>query len=242
MSLLFPFLMLPLARWRLRGAVAVAVAAGLVAFMAAVQLVVAQPGAGLGPVQAESGLSLMGLFLLEAQKTAYYAQFFVIGAVLALYLGQIRRLLTQMPPSLRFALLIAGLLIFQGHWTTMRQAQAIVVAFGSALVIAVSLSPGAIERALLLRPLVFLGRISYSLYLVHVPFLLAAVLLLHEFVPIPLILVGVVPISVVLGWLFHLAIAEPSIALGQRLIKYLGRSAPRPPVSYKGVDTRIGNR
>ncbi len=239
-SLLFPFLMLPLARWRLRGAVAVA--AGLVAFMAAVQLVVAQPGAGLGPVQAESGLSLMGLFLLEAQKTAYYAQFFVIGAVLALYLGQIRRLLTQMPPSLRFALLIASLLIFQGHWTTMRQAQAIVVAFGSALVIAVSLSPGAIERALLLRPLVFLGRISYSLYLVHVPFLLAAVLLLHEFMPIPLILVGVVPISVVLGWLFHLTIAEPSIALGQRLIKYLGRSAPRPPVSYKGVDAGTGNR
>ena len=225
-SLLFPFLMLPLARWRLRGALAVA--AGLLGFMVAMQLLVAQPGGGFAPVHAESGLSLLGKLLLEAQKTAYYAEFFVIGAALALYLGPIRQLLTRMPPSLRFALLIIGLLIFQGHWTTMRQAQAVFVALGSALVIAVALSPGAIERALLLRPLVFLGQISYSLYLVHVPLLLAAVSLLHEFVSIPLILLCIPPVSIALGWLFHLAIAEPSIALGQRLIGRLGRSAHRP--------------
>jgi peptidoglycan/LPS O-acetylase OafA/YrhL len=224
-SLLFPFLMLPIAHWRLRGAVAVAV--GLLAFMAAMQLLVAQSGAGLGPAQAGSDPGLVGALLLEAQKTAYYTEFFVIGAVLALYLSRIRRLLTRMPPTLRYVLLGVGLLIFQGHWTQVRPVQAVFVAFGSALVIAASLSPGAIERTLLLTPLRFLGRISYSLYLVHVPLLLTAVLLLQDIVPMPVVLVCVPPTAVALGWLFHLAVAEPSAALGQRLAKRLDRSAPR---------------
>lgn len=224
-SLLFPFLMLPIARWRLRGALAVA--AALLTFMAAMQFFVAQPGAGLAPVPAGSDLGLVGTLLLEAQKVAYYTEFFVIGAVLALYLSSIRRLLTRMPPALRYALMGVGLLIFQGHWTQVRPLQAIVVAFGSALVIAASLSPGAIERTLLLTPLRFLGRISYSLYLVHVPLLLTAVLLLQDIVPMPVVLVCIPPAAVVLGWLFHLAVAEPSAALGQRLAKRLSRSAPQ---------------
>ncbi len=224
-SLLFPFLMLPIARWRLRGAIAVA--AGLLAFMAAMQVLIAQPGAGLLPMPAGTDLCLMSTLLLEAQKTAYYTEFFVIGAALALYLRPIRGLVTRMPPALRYVLLGVGLLIFQGHWTHMRPVQAVFVAFGSALVIVASLSPGAIERTLLLRPLRFLGRISYSLYLVHVPLLLTAVLLLQDIVPMPVVLACVPPAAVALGWLFHLAVAEPSAALGQRLAKRMGRSESR---------------
>ena len=111
------------------------------------------------------------------------------------------------------------------------------MALGSALVIIGALSPGLVQVALSHRWLRFLGRISYSLYLVHVPLILAAVLLLDGVVPIPLVLLCVPPVAIVLGWLFHETIAEPCVRLGQRLAARVARHradarvALAPPVA-----------
>ncbi len=163
---------------------------------------------------------------LEAQWTAYYACFFVIGATLACYLAPIRRLLTRLPPIGRWAMLLAGLLTLQAHWSRIHPVQESMVALGSALVIVAALSPGVIERALMARPLRFLGRISYSVYLVHVPLLLAAVLLLHGRVPMAALLACVPPAAVALGWLFHATVAEPCAQLGQRLATRMRHRRP----------------
>ena len=223
-SLLFPVLALPLVRWRAKGALGVA--ACLVAFVAAAQLAFAPAGfaaSGGGVALLETGPALGGLgkLALEAQWTAYYAVFFVIGATLAWYLAPIRRLLARLPPPARWAMLLAGLLVIQAHWTRSHPLQETMVALGSALVIVAALSPGAIERALMLRPLRFLGRISYSVYLVHVPLLLAAVLTLHGRVPMAVVLVCVPPASIALGWLFQAMVVDPCARLGQRLASRL---------------------
>ncbi len=57
----------------------------------------------------------------------------------------------------------------------------------------------------------------YSTYLVHVPLVLASVLLPGGIVPIGILLVCVPPVAIVLGWLFHETVAGPCMRLGQRL-------------------------
>ena len=227
-SLLFPLLALPLVRWKAWGALGAC--AVLLAFIVLVQLGFAPPGGGVALLQSSPALGLAGRMLLELQWTAYYACFFVLGATMAMHLGAIRRLLARLPPVARWAVLLAGLLVLQAHWTRIHPLQEVMVALGSALVIAAALSPGAIERGLM-HPLPrFLGRISYSVYLVHVPLLLAAVMLLQGRVAMLPVLLCIPPAAVALGWLFHATVAQPAAQLGIRLAKHLQpqRHAPTP--------------
>ena len=116
-------------------------------------------------------------------------------------------------------LLASGLLLFQGHWTFAMAAQEFVVALGASLIIVAALPPGPVHAVLSHRWLQWVGRISYSLYLVHVPLLLAAVIVLHDALPIWAILLAVPPASLLLGWLFHVVVAEPCVRLGHRLAR-----------------------
>ena len=60
----------------------------------------------------------------------------------------------------------------------------IAVYASAVLLIVLAQQPGAFRDLLRRRPLVWLGRVSFSLYLVHAPTLAASVLLLHEALPI----------------------------------------------------------
>jgi peptidoglycan/LPS O-acetylase OafA/YrhL len=71
----------------------------------------------------------------------------------------------------------------------------------------------------------FLGRISYSLYLVHGVVLLALVHVLYGEIPLVALLVAVWAVSVGLATLGEIYVERPSIALGRRLTR---RTAARP--------------
>ena len=220
-SLLFPLLIWPIARWR--GLGVVATLAGLAAFVVALQFSI---GGGFTADYALLGATndhgLAGKAGYEIQWTAYYACFFVMGSAVALYLQPIRRVLAALPLAARVALLLLGLLMFQGHWSLTHSVQETMVAAGSVIIIAAALSGGGIERVLLTAPLRFLGRISYSLYLVHVPIVLTTVILLQA-APLWLLLAVVPPLSILLGWLLHVTVAAPSANLGKLLARHWAR-------------------
>lgn len=211
-SLLFPLLIIPIARWRMWGALWVAVA--LTLLIGAIQFVYGGDGPALDLVQPGSVSGKIGRFALELQWTAYYGYFFVLGSVLANYLGVLRRL-----RRISWLLLAAGLLTIQGHWSHLHAAQEFMVAIGSALIIMSALPHGPIHAVLSHRWLRWVGRISYSLYLVHVPLLLAAVILLHNIMPMAAILIAVPFASLLVGWGFHEWVAEPCARLGKQLSK-----------------------
>lgn len=87
------------------------------------------------------------------------------------------------------------------------------VTVGAALLVYSLVGRSGAARALASRPFRFLGRISFALYLVHVPILLGAVHLAHD-APDQILLVSV-PTAFLVAWVFCRYIEEPSARLAR---------------------------
>ncbi|WP_460942621.1 acyltransferase family protein [Okibacterium endophyticum] len=86
---------------------------------------------------------------------------------------------------------------------------------GAAGLVVVAIGSPAVTRVLSSGALSWLGRVSFSLYLVHVPVIATVAFLLGDEHWV-LVAVISVPTSVVLAWLFHAAVERPSHALARR--------------------------
>ncbi|MEO6606105.1 MAG: acyltransferase family protein [Aeromicrobium sp.] len=135
------------------------------------------------------GVATVGSFLYSVQQTADSpaTAYFVsttriwelgIGALLALAATRV----AQLPSVLRaiggwvgIALIAYAMLMFDGS-TTWPGFNALVPTVGAALMIQSGLTrtPGSPQRLLSLKPMVFIGGLSYSIYLWHWPILVAA--------------------------------------------------------------------
>jgi peptidoglycan/LPS O-acetylase OafA/YrhL len=96
----------------------------------------------------------------------------------------------------------------------------------SVLLIVLAVQPGGLREVLGMRPLVWLGRVSFSLYLVHVPLLAGLALLLHGLVPLGAAAALGVLASLPAAGLMHRWVERPSRDLAVRLEFRLRR--PRP--------------
>jgi peptidoglycan/LPS O-acetylase OafA/YrhL len=216
-SLLFPLLMWPIARWGIRGAVAVF--ACLSAMIVSMQLAYGNIGAVGDLLFLTPHQGLIHRLAFELQWTAYYTLFFVLGIIVARHIKDIREFLSRTKSWLRFTLLIIGLFVFQAHWSHWQVVQEMMVAVGSILILSASLAPGAIETTLSRRLPRHLGRISFSLYLVHVPIILAVTILTRGTLPLALLILIVVPISILAAMAFERLVTAPSAALGHHLAR-----------------------
>ncbi|MFL9912067.1 acyltransferase family protein [Paraburkholderia sp. RL17-337-BIB-A] len=217
-SVIFPLLVWPIVRWRLRGAaVVMTVLVGIFAVARRLEY------GSFAPAGANPGSGV----LANVGFIAYYATFFVLGIVIALNLTPLRRWMTALRGPARAGLLATGLGIMMTHWTRMNLVQALVVGIGASIVLIAALSPGRIERVLSLQPLRWLGKISYALYLIHLPLLLVSVVALHGILPHAVILILVPFVSIALAWLFNEWVIEPSVKLGNTLARmWLSAFAP----------------
>ena len=221
-SVLFPLIALPIVRWRWRGIAGVSIV--LCAAIAAIQWRYAGNTGLFRLLTTNPGLGAAGKLALEAEWTAYFALFFVMGTAIALNLQAVRTGLARAPGWLRGACLLAGLLAVQAHWSHLELIQDFMVGVGACLLIAAALAPGRIHAVLSHPTLAWLGAVSYSLYLVHVPLLLAALILLHGVVPVWAVLLAVPPASILAAWAFDHWVAKPCVRLGQAIVR--ARPAP----------------
>lgn len=147
-------------------------------------------------------------------STLYFSLAIASGAALAL-VGPLPRL-TQ---GQRLAGGIAALVLFG--------LSDVAVYIASVLLIVVAQQPGTFGRLLRRAPLVWLGHVSYSLYLVHAPVLVASMVLLH----------GILPLwaSLVVGMVAALAAAEAMRRLvevpSRDLARWVERRLRRPDPS-----------
>jgi peptidoglycan/LPS O-acetylase OafA/YrhL len=204
-SLVFPFLaalVLWQRRWWLTLAASIAVA------YTAIHLLPPRPGTGA--------------WLL----TAVYLQFFVSGILLARHRSAVIARIRAAGTLPRLALAAGSLLLYTHPWWMPRIGHAHTPFFDMECVLAGTVgllvsalgSPRA-GAALCTRPLQYLGRISYSLYLVHAIVLLALLHLFYGRLPVAVLLIALWPLSLGLAALGERYIEQPSIALGRRLTR-----------------------
>jgi peptidoglycan/LPS O-acetylase OafA/YrhL len=100
----------------------------------------------------------------------------------------------------------------------------LLIGLGALGTVAVCFADPAARRFLSWPPLIWLGRLSYSLYLVHLVVLLTIVHAFHESVPVPVLLLAVLPLSLLAAELLFRTVEMPSIRLG----RWVSRSSNRP--------------
>ena len=212
-ALIFPLLILPIVRWRNTGI-------GLV--LVALVLLRHAGGWFFGP--------RLVTLLNAPEETFYYAQYFVFGAAVAANRVAIAAWFSRRGKVFGPGCLILGCLICWLPWPMQHDH---IVGIGAAIILVSIIGNGYIRSWLAKPSLIWLGRQSYSLYLIHLPLIMVVVIAFHGKVPM-LACAAIVPVAILLAEAFHLWVEKPSVAFTQRLTGYSRRIAPLPPVSHAG--------
>ena len=168
-------------------------------------------------------------WVLDPFRTLRYLDLFVAGAALAQRRQAVAAWIGGLPRLRRVALWTAALVLFA---LPSDAAQGLPAGVGALLLVALSFSDRRAGAALATRLPLWLGRISYSLYLVHLPILLATVHLLGGRLPLIAELALAAALSLAVAEMLHRAVERPSIWLGRRLASLMRPiSADRPIVA-----------
>lgn len=208
-SLIFPLLVLYVRRFGLAG---VAVALVFAFVCAKAQTALGENTAGL------VGESLAGTLLL----TGRYIVMFLLGVMLAARLDRIKERFLQAPPMLH-AMIFGGMVFI---WMVLTYTQAMaphrgyVDVFSGVFTLYLITSCVAFPKVSAMlsgRVCLWLGDISYSLYLIHLPVLMSMFFLLYGHVSLIWIIALSFPAMLIAGHLMHYWIERPSMNLGRML-------------------------
>ena len=178
---------------------------------------------------------LMWVGLENGVMPLVYLPAFMVGVALASLLRGGHGLAPSLRPTWRSHLgwaiaAVAALFLLIAHWLTtatlagqpgLIDAMSVLVLVGAGGVVVVAARWSAAVWLLSSPPIAWLGRISFSLYLVHVPILIGTANLLH-FLPSPVVILIAIAFSVAIAELFTRFVEVPSIALSKRA----GRQRP----------------
>ncbi len=163
----------------------------------------------------------------QSVDTLHYMSFFILGAMLAKNRECIQERYRRLPLTFVFLLSLLAIFFYYHPFNIPEASAAILsvqktqdwsVALGSLLVITLAIFSGPFKKLLNCRAIRYLGRISYSVYLVHATLLFALIYSSRghlTFSYFPIYLIGVL----VLASVFHYVIEKPAMILGQKLVK-----------------------
>jgi peptidoglycan/LPS O-acetylase OafA/YrhL len=166
----------------------------------------------------------LGALVASLADTGRWVCFFVLGAVMAKYSVELKAWFARLALWQKIGLAGLGLVLMHaaaGEALAMldvpRGPLRWVRALGAVLVFVVAVNSDRVGRLLEWPPLVFLGRISYSVYLVHAPLLILATSTAVSPLPFP-VAVALVPVATVaVAALSYRLVELPAIGLGRRL-------------------------
>lgn len=206
-SLLFPLLAIVLLKWRRAGLIA-CVVAGIVLRVIAARM--------------PAGMVFNPIFTLQ------YLPAFAIGAAMVLDRDKLAAFVARLNGQTRWSLLIASIVLVTVPPTRLG---GIPTLAGASVLTALVAFDRRISQALNTGPLLFFGRISFSLYLVHFPIVFAMTHAFHGIVPLALILATAFAVSVGVATVFFVLVERPSMHFGRMLA---ARMAPRAAVVATG--------
>ncbi|MDR6421260.1 peptidoglycan/LPS O-acetylase OafA/YrhL [Paraburkholderia phenoliruptrix] len=209
-SLFFPLIIIPVARFGITGVIAVAAALW---------------GAFHAGQSIDAHFTAASAFLGDVHHAFYYASFFLIGAILAKYRGFLFYACSDRGGIGSIAMVIAGLTIWLTTWGAKTE---LMEGLGAAALIVAAASSGLFREWLMTGPIQWLGKVSYSLYLIHVPIIMGAEYLLHTRMSHADIACIAAATSLLLAEVFYRAVERPSHELGKSITSR--SKAKRAPV------------
>ena len=170
-------------------------------------------------------LLLAAVGALQDLEWLSYLPIFAIGAVLGAERERIRELTQPWPRFIWFFVAAAGLFLANAEWISPEQpipGVEALVTVGATLIVLLFVSCGSAKRLGDTAVAQWLGRVSFSLYLVHLPIILAGVTLLRS-VSLPLALAVSVVASFVVAELFYRYVEQPAHRLSMAVGRAVGR-------------------
>jgi peptidoglycan/LPS O-acetylase OafA/YrhL len=203
-AMIFPLLILPILRWRNKGA------AGVYLFLLF-----------LGPASKHL-LSAHPHFGRVLADGCCYTGCFVLGTSIAMNRVRMTEWFGRHRSAFGWLCLTSGLGIWWAPWPHFHDQ---IIGIGAAALIVAIIGTDGLRNWLAKDYWLWLGKQSYSLYLIHVPVVMAIVILYRGKVPI-LGCLSVIPISILLAQIFHLHVELPSVALAQKRAGYAKKTVP----------------
>ena len=207
-SIMFPLLVLYVRRFGWSGVAAALVAA----------FVCAKARAALGETSNLVAESFVGALVV----TGRYVVLFLLGVIVAARLDRIKEMFVRVPGKLHVAVFSGMVFIWMmlGYTKTVLTHQGYVDVFCAVftmyLIVFCVASPKFSNR-LSGRVFLWLGDISYSLYLIHLPVLTAVFYLFYGRMSLSAMIAVAFPAMLLAGHAMHYLIERPSMKLGRKL-------------------------
>ncbi|MBC8079231.1 MAG: acyltransferase [Gorillibacterium sp.] len=186
-----------------------------------------------------AALSVTAQFLLDTLQprfmtnhvvTIHYISFFLIGALIAKYRHELIQVYSRLSKWMIICLIGAAVLAYTNKWlfygadwhrgTARFYLEDWIIALGAVVFIWLALASPLMQKPLSSRPVLFLGRTSYSLYLYHFVVLLSFLHILRDKIPVPVILALAFGVSFAAAAAGYYGIEKPGMRLGRWLTSH----------------------
>lgn len=207
-SIIFPFIMMVILRFNWKNVICFA------GFLSIIGFIVLRI-----PILSIGGLTSLGY-------TIHYIGIFMIGALLAKYYQTIVHWLKEKNTLFKGFLLLLAVCLYSYSFLFYNVSLAHIfiiddwfTVIGAVIFISISLASIRLTNVLKWKPIHYIGEISYSLYLVHLPIILFMVHLLDNLIPTSLILLLSFMSSFLFASLSYHFVEIPSIKMGAKIAR-----------------------
>lgn len=160
---------------------------------------------------------------LDYFLTVHYMSMFLVGGILAKYKNNIVGFYEKLKTKSKVLVFVFGWLCVTYPWWFMYNVHFFhmfndwAVTAGASLFIVAALADGMFSKILLKKPFLFVGKISYSLYLYHAIILFIGIKVLYGIVPFWVMCLIIAVVAFLVSALAHYLVEVPSISLGRSL-------------------------
>jgi peptidoglycan/LPS O-acetylase OafA/YrhL len=157
-------------------------------------------------------------FLASFATTASFLWLFGAGALMARHRAALAGYVARIPLLLQVTILAGALVALNSIWQFGADLQwRLLEQSGALLLVACAAFMGFLKTGLDIAPLRWLGKISYSLYLIHFIILFAVLNAFRGEISLPLVLAIVPALSIISAAVLYQLVERPSIDWGHRL-------------------------
>ncbi|HFK1546300.1 acyltransferase [Bacillus albus] len=170
------------------------------------------------------------LTLTSYALTLHYTVLFLLGALVAKYKENVIVFYSNRTKNEKIAWFLFAILLYMyegliGEIKLLNNFifRDYVIAISACLFVVLSLSVATLSSLLRNKYLLYLGKISYSLYLYHIISLFSLIYMLHEILPLPIILIFSLVFSFILAMLSYIFVEKFAFRVGKYVTKQANR-------------------